>query len=318
MPISKYDVEVDLAKQNTSHAIMVELIGSNKRVLDVGCSTGYLAEVLGALGNTVSGIEYDAASAESARQFASPVIVGDLEHDKVFDEFADSSFEVVVFGDVLEHLRDPLPVLRRVRQLLTPGGSVVISVPNIAHGDVRLSLLSGRFDYTDVGLLDVTHVRFFTRKSLAVFLRDAGFVAAEVRPSMAPLFATELGVKESDFPAEAVAEVRADPDAEIYQFVLRAVPDDAFALPERLAWDTDEAVRRAARADQEKDESAAAARAQITTLERELAEATGRANDLMDHIAVLNGRVHELERDAAPRPSGPRRITGRFKRLITD
>jgi 2-polyprenyl-3-methyl-5-hydroxy-6-metoxy-1,4-benzoquinol methylase len=228
VPVSKYDVEVDIAAApETSHARMVELIGSNKRVLDVGCSTGYLARVLNALGNTVSGVEYDAAAAKEAEPDLVKLVVGDLETLDLVDEFGEGSFDVVVFGDVLEHLRDPMPVLRGARPLLAPGGSVVISVPNIAHGDVRLALLKGRFRYTKLGLLDETHTRFFTRENLDPFLRDAGFVAVDVRRTYAPLFDTEVGVRPDEVDPAVVEALRADPEAETYQFVLRAVRDDA-------------------------------------------------------------------------------------------
>lgn len=231
MSVSKYDVEVDIAAApDTSHAKMVELIGSNKRVLDVGCSTGYLARVLNALGNTVSGVEYDAAAAKEAEPDLVKLVVGDLEALDLVAEFGESAFDVVVFGDVLEHLRDPMPVLRRARPLLAPGGSVVISVPNIAHGDVRLALLKGRFRYTKLGLLDETHTRFFTRENLDPFLRDAGFVPVDVRRTYAPLFGTEVGVTADEVDPAVVAGLRADPEAETYQFVLRAVRDDAVHL----------------------------------------------------------------------------------------
>ena len=226
--VSKYDVEVDLAAApETSHAKMVELVGANKRVLDVGCSTGYLARVLGALGNTVSGVEYDAAAAKEPEPDLAKLVVGDLERLDLVAEFGEGSFDVVVFGDVLEHLRDPMPVLRQARPLLAAGGSVVISVPNIAHGDVRLALLKGRFRYTKLGLLDETHTRFFTRENLDSFVREAGFVPVDVRRTYAPLFSTEVGVREDEVDPAVAAELRTDPEAETYQFVLRAVRDDA-------------------------------------------------------------------------------------------
>jgi hypothetical protein len=179
------------------------------------------------------------------------LVVGDLEAPDIFDSFADASLDVVVFGDVLEHLRDPLPVLRRARRLLAPGGSVVISVPNIAHGDVRLSLLAGRFDYRDTGLLDETHVRFFTRENLDRFLWDAGFTAVDVRTTTAPLFGTELQLRREDFSAEVVAELENDPEAQVYQFVLRAAPDDAVQAESAVAWNLLDTQRRLARAEGE-------------------------------------------------------------------
>src|SRR3954469_21526229 len=113
LSVSKYDIELTGGEGATSHNLMLSLVGANKRVLDVGCSTGYLAKALGERGNQVSGIEYDQASADKARPFLVDLVVGDLEAPEIFDSFVDSSFDVLVFGDVLEHLRDPLPVLRR-------------------------------------------------------------------------------------------------------------------------------------------------------------------------------------------------------------
>src|ERR1022692_3826120 len=112
MALSKYDIELDVARQpGTSHAYLVELVGSNKRVLDVGCDTGYLGEALGALGNKVWGFELSEETAAVARERMIDCTVGDLERTSLVEVFEPHSFEVVIFGDVLEHLRDPLPVL---------------------------------------------------------------------------------------------------------------------------------------------------------------------------------------------------------------
>ncbi|MCU1656033.1 MAG: Methyltransferase family protein, partial [Pseudonocardiales bacterium] len=231
MELSKYDIGIDQATvPGTSHALMLELVGSNKRVLDVGCDTGYLGRVMTTMGNRVSGVEINPVAAEEAGRHLERVVVQDLESGDLVGEFGRDSFDVVVFGDVLEHLRDPIPILRQARPILAPGGYVVISTPNIAHGDVRLALLSGRFDYTKVGLLDDTHLRFFTRDSLVKLLHDAGFVLADLRRSVAPMFSTELGVREEDFDPGLVASLREDVEASTYQFVLRAVPDDATSL----------------------------------------------------------------------------------------
>lgn len=227
MSSSKYDTVVDLADRNNSHTLMVELIGSNKRVLDVGCANGYLAKVLTEKGCTVSGVEYDEKAAEEARPVLERLVVGDLEQLDLAEELGDARFDVIVFGDVLEHLRDPLPVLRASRALLAPGGYTVISIPNVAHGAVRLSLLKGRFDYRPLGLLDSTHIRFFTRDNLKVLLSDAGFAATDFLRTTAGIYETELGVQPGDAPEQVVQEVLADPDATTYQFVVRAVPDDA-------------------------------------------------------------------------------------------
>jgi 2-polyprenyl-3-methyl-5-hydroxy-6-metoxy-1,4-benzoquinol methylase len=289
--VSKYDIELSGGEDVTSHGLMMSLVGANKRVLDVGCSTGYLAKALTDRGNVVSGIEYDQASADKARPFLADLVVGDLEDPSIFDSFADGSFDVAVFGDVLEHLRDPLPVLRRARRLLAPGGSVVISVPNVAHGDVRLSLLAGRFDYRDTGLLDETHVRFFTRQNLDRFLRDAGFTAIDVRTTTAPLFGTELQPRREDYPAELIAELETDPEAQVYQFVLRAAPDDAVQAQSAKAWQLLDTQRRLSEAERE----LAAARRELADVRGELSTARAEAERVGREMADEISRIHDTK-----------------------
>ena len=144
-------------------------------MLDVGCASGYLAAGLAGRGCTVVGFERDPASAALARAHCAEIIVGDLESDA--DRGAlPGGFDVVVIGDVLEHLADPWDALRFVRGLLAPDGRVVVSLPNVAAWPIRLGLLRGSFEYADFGILDRTHLRFFTRSSAHALVRDAGFV----------------------------------------------------------------------------------------------------------------------------------------------
>ena len=285
----RYDTDVDLSNPNNSHTLMVELVGGTKRVLDVGCATGYLAQALTERGCTVSGVEFDEKAAEEARPHLARLVIGDIEELDLAEAFGDDRFDVIVFGDVLEHLRDPLPVLRSARKLLTDRGSVVASIPNIAHGSVRLALMAGRFDYQPLGLLDSTHVRFFTRSSIEDLFREADLVPIDVRRTTAGFFDTPVQVSEAEFPPEVVDAVLADPESRTYQFVLRAVPDDADAAVAKL------------RADAE------AQRGRIGVLEGELAtaraalqEALARGEDAEKRAADLEARLagttEELER----------------------
>jgi len=315
--VSKYDIELAPGEEQTSHGLMQALVGANKRVLDVGCSTGYLAKALGERGNVVSGIEYDPASADKARPLLAQLVVGDLEDEGIYAAFADGAFDVVVFGDVLEHLRDPLPVLRRARRLLAPGGSVVISVPNVAHGDVRLSLLAGRFDYRDTGLLDQTHVRFFTRTNLDRFLREAGFTAVDVRTTTAPLFGTELQPRREDYPADVVAALEADPEALVYQFVLRAAPDDAVQAGSDVAWRLVEVEQELTRTRQ----SLTGVEEELAEARAELAEATAAADRAAAAVeaaqAAREAAEEELRQLYSTRTMRaldvPRRLYGRLR-----
>jgi 2-polyprenyl-3-methyl-5-hydroxy-6-metoxy-1,4-benzoquinol methylase len=97
------------------------------------------------------------------------------------------SFDLVVFADVLEHLPDPIRLLRNVHSLLNPGARIVISVPNVAHLSVRVQLLFGRFRYSDRGILDRTHLRFFTRKTIVELLTDSDFRIHQTTASAVPL-----------------------------------------------------------------------------------------------------------------------------------
>ncbi|HLH47246.1 MAG TPA: class I SAM-dependent methyltransferase, partial [Acidimicrobiales bacterium] len=222
-----YDIEVDLAAENTSHAQVVDLVGTGKDVLDVGCSTGYLAKVLTERGCRVSGVELDPEAAEAARAHCEAVLVADLDRDDLAALAFEHPFDVIVFADILEHLRDPVRTLRASASLLRPGGYVVVSIPNVGHGSVRLALAAGRFDYRDAGLLDRTHLRFFTRETLADLLSTAGFSLQELRRTTAGVLETEIPVDPSAVPAGLLAEVEQDPEARTYQFVLTAVPLDA-------------------------------------------------------------------------------------------
>ncbi len=273
----RYDTDVDLSNRNNSHTLMVELVGGTKRVLDVGCATGYLAEALTERGCSVSGLEFDAAAAEEARPHLERLVVGDIETMDLAETFGDERFDVIVFGDVLEHLRDPLAALRKARALLADRGSVVASIPNVAHGSVRLALMAGRFDYQVLGLLDSTHIRFFTRSSIEDLFREAGLVPIDVRRTTAGFFDTPVPVRESEFPPEVVDAVMADPESATYQFVLRAVPDDADAAVAKL------------RADAE------AQRAQIAVLERELDEARRTVQELLSRAEDGEKRADDLE-----------------------
>jgi 2-polyprenyl-3-methyl-5-hydroxy-6-metoxy-1,4-benzoquinol methylase len=273
----RYDTDVDLSNRNNSHTLMVELIGGTKRVLDVGCATGYLAEALVERGCTVSGVEFDVEAAEEARPHLERLVIGDIETMDLLEAFGDDRFDVIVFGDVLEHLRNPLPVLRNAKALLADRGSVVASIPNIAHGSVRLALLAGRFDYQVLGLLDSTHVRFFTRSSLEDLFREAGMVPIDVRRTTAGFFDTPVPVRESEFAPEVIDAVLADPESATYQFVLRAVPDDAEAAVSQL------------RADAE------AQRAQIVTLKAELDATRRTVQELLARAESAEKRADDVE-----------------------
>lgn len=149
------------------------LTPANKRVLDVGCGTGSVSRLLVDLrGAKLVGIEPDLPRVTTARSRGI-----DARHG-FFDETSAQNlgkFDVVVFADVLEHLPDPAAVLQLTRRLLEKDGVVIASVPNIAHWSVRLELLFGRFDYQSCGIMDATHLRWFTERTFRALFEASGY-----------------------------------------------------------------------------------------------------------------------------------------------
>jgi 2-polyprenyl-3-methyl-5-hydroxy-6-metoxy-1,4-benzoquinol methylase len=145
------------------------------------------------------------------------VLIGDVEAMEL--PFPAGSFDVVLAGDVIEHLRDPGRFLTRIRPLIRPGGRLVLTTPNVANWAVRLGLLAGRWRYTDRGILDRTHTHFFTKKTLEETLDRAGYRIVEFDVT-APV--PKARVPRVERAAHAVAGLR--PSLLAYQFVVAATP----------------------------------------------------------------------------------------------
>lgn len=173
----KYNAVVDLNNFNNSHTLaylFVERLGmANLRVLEVGCSAGYFGAMLKAAGHHVTGVEPDEKSASKAATLLDEVFCGFVED--FFKINPDRQFDVITFGDVLEHITNPESVLVLAKKYLKPDGRVIISVPNVGHACVRAMLRQGDWTYSELGILDRTHVRFFTKKELVNLLRTTGF-----------------------------------------------------------------------------------------------------------------------------------------------
>lgn len=151
-------------------------------VLDVGCGSGvHGAELERVHSHRVVGVDLSVASIQKAKSRLAEAYVADVTQPEFYPFFGVHKFDVIVFSDILEHLYDPSDVLTRHFALLAPGGRVLISLPNVAIWNVRLSLLSGRFEYQDTGTLDRTHIRFFTRRTFRNFAREAGLAIQESR-----------------------------------------------------------------------------------------------------------------------------------------
>ena len=168
-----------------------ELQGAST-ILDVGCGWGHVGAWLKTSGHAVFGCDVAEAVRGIAEERLDGFEVINLEASphELEQHYGAESFDAVIFADVIEHLTDPVGALVQARQILKPNGSLFVSVPNIAVWNVRFRLLLGKFDYTETGVLDKTHLRHFTRKSLDRTLRDAGFeiVSYDVNPDLVRTF----------------------------------------------------------------------------------------------------------------------------------
>lgn len=279
-------------ESNTGYAHVLEMVGERKKVLDVGCASGYLASLLLRRECDVVGIDVNPVAAEEARKYCTGVVVADLD-DVVLPELLDGKFfDVAVFGDVLEHLREPTRTLDEVRGLLSERGYVVASIPNVSHGAIRLALLSGRFDYQEIGILDDSNLRFFTAKTIDELFLAAGFRIETVERVMLPLFAeSELvpSLDPRDFDERAVAEIRSDPDSETLQFVVKAFP-----------LTNDQRLRTIAKRFLTANTELAATKQQVAHRESEVnalrAALEARQAEVAD-LEITRARVHQLEDD---------------------
>ena len=221
----RYHGKIDLTARNASHTQMYEFVVDaarppHARVLEVGCATGFFGEVLKERGYEVWGVEISSEQAAEAERRLDRVYRGDIESFLRSDEARRVRFDVILFGDVLEHLDRPLDTLASCAAILAPEGAIVASVPNVAHLAVRLMLLEGRWEYAPFGILDDTHLRFFTRRSVIDLFTRAGYVVHGMDAVRLPVELT--GIQVAPALREAVRPFVTDDDQDVFQHVVMA------------------------------------------------------------------------------------------------
>lgn len=149
-------------------------IGNNKTVLEVGCHTGDLSRRLKEGSCNVTGLEINSKALDEARPFLENAICGDIESPETWRLLQNQKFDVILFEHVLEHLTDPWQILKKSGELLIPGGIIIIALPNISNAENRFQMLFGNFNYTEIGVMDKTHLRFFNQKTARELITQAG------------------------------------------------------------------------------------------------------------------------------------------------
>lgn len=225
----KYKTMIDLSVKNNSHTIAFTFIdqvadGHLLNILEVGCSSAYFGSALKTKGHTVWGIEPNKNAALIAIENLDFVFTGSIEDFII--AYPDKKFDVITFGDVLEHIAEPNSVLDKCHGLLADGGAIVASVPNAAHISVRAMLLEGKWQYSELGILDKTHLRFFTRNTIQDLFVDTGYAVIDIMAThisaddAAKIAKTALNKRTID----CVERFAADNCKYDFQYVLLAVP----------------------------------------------------------------------------------------------
>lgn len=222
----KYLYDVDFTSSD-SPALLVGQIEPGAKVLEIGCASGSQSRVMKERGCKVTGIEIDPEAADQARAYCERVIVGNLESLDFAAALGAERFDVITIADVLEHLRQPEPVLRSVSTYLAPHGKILASIPNVVYAGLILDMAKGRFEYRPYGLLDDTHVRFFTLKSVLSLFEACGLEVFHLHRAYRPLERSEF-IGDRTLSPEEVTFVefirRHNPECETYQFVVSGRP----------------------------------------------------------------------------------------------
>ena len=211
--------------ERTSLSVLASMMRPGATMLDLGCGSGALGQYVAMKQGVVAdGITLSEAEANHARPHYRQVEVADLEDCDLATLFAEKRYDYIVCADVLEHLRKPENILNQARHLLNPGGQVLISVPNASYCGLIAELIQGEFLYREEGLLDGTHLRFFTRRSLARFLQQHGWQLKVLDTIHRELPDSEFRTRFDSLPPAVARQLLASSDALTYQFIAAAQP----------------------------------------------------------------------------------------------
>ncbi len=192
---------------------ILKLVGDvkGKRILDLGCSTGYLGEIFKRSGAYVVGADISSQAVQKAKEVLDEAYDFDIEGEWP-EEIRKENFDIIILAEIVEHVFNPVHVLKKARGLLSEGGYIIISTPNFLSWMNRLKFLFGRFKYQEEGIFDFGHIRWFTWKLLNKNLSDSGFKIVKSANII--------------FPGKLTKVLKVWPSLFANQFVIKAVKDD--------------------------------------------------------------------------------------------
>lgn len=220
--MSKYNFTLDLETSNSLKFIN-DRIKPNTKILEFGPANGRLTKHLTLEKNCIVDIvEIDENAGQVAEQYARHSIIGeegDIEKYHWLEFYKNERYDYVIFADVLEHLYNPQMVLAKCTALLENNGSLLLSVPNIAHNSIILNLLNGEFKYTPLGLLDDTHIRFFTYKSLKELINNIGMQVVHEDVTFSGVGSNEISINFEIFSKYDLELINNNGFGECYQYI---------------------------------------------------------------------------------------------------
>ena len=226
-PSQKYKLNpINLQNPKNSHDFQIIFTGFNKKVLEIGTATGYISKILKEHNCHVTGIEVNPDWANEAIKHVDRMIVGNVENLDFKKEFDNEKFDVILIGDALEHFQDPTNTLKKFYPLLNDDGYLVCSIPNISYAPIRLHLLNGEFLYESTGILDKTHLHFFTLDNILLMLDESNFRISKLQRIIEIFHLPHrTDLKYTSFHDDLITSLLKDPESETFQFVFKAKPN---------------------------------------------------------------------------------------------
>ncbi len=224
-----YSPKVNIEDENSTYVKALKEIENDRIVLDVGCATGEVGELLKEIKqSTLIGIDCSREHIDEANKKGVYSDLYQIDLNKLNDELDKykNKVDYILMLDVLEHLYFPADVIKKLKSLLSPTGKFIVSVPNISHASIKLNLLLNNFRYTSYGLLDSTHIHFFTLNSLFYMITAGGFLVESFERIYVESSTVDQPVKFNKIPSSVLNFIKKDHESFAYQYFVTFKPSD--------------------------------------------------------------------------------------------
>ncbi|MCK4395680.1 MAG: class I SAM-dependent methyltransferase [Candidatus Marinimicrobia bacterium] len=213
-------IEANMNCGNSPLYQISQIIPDGSRILDIGAGNGILSRLLQKRHSNliIDGIEPNSYAAKLAKKYYRNFYTGYAQN--FFDLIAQEKYDYIILADVIEHIADPLEFLKKLASIISIKTKIILSIPNIAFGAIRFSLLNGNFDYIDSGIIERTHLRFFTLKTLETLISNSGLNIEKILFLQRSLFRSEIKIENLKISPFLFHKVKKDPLSFTYHFLI--------------------------------------------------------------------------------------------------